>query len=355
MIRAQSLPRMEEQKGTPPSRMQEHKDTLLRELLIETIRKQKQGIVAPLLKYCYIGKGADRFFELTRNDSYTTTESELGLFIKEQRRLMYTFENIFPFTLFALGTGDGRKIVKLAEMASQTANPNRSSLGFIGVDISAEMLLVARSLFQEKRIKFSDERYYVYDFENKSDFFNLAYFSLADAVHRKILFVITGNTLANIPDHFAFLRQLADYITMNAALSKHEKDRHERAKPELHFLVSLELGIPDREKIIQEYASPEDITFLSTPLELLGLNADNGRIEITFSEEKKRIEANYICERTILLDNLIFRHGETILVGFSYKFDYNELNQILKDTRFSVELELMSEDKKHVLLVLKDK
>lgn len=78
------------------------------------------------------------------------------------------------------------------------------------------------------------------------------------------------------------------------------------------------------------------------------------RCLILFNEEEGRIEAHYVCRRrTVLEDDVVLEAGERILIGFSYKFDYAELNAMVDQFGFARELEMLDVRNNHVLLILK--
>ena len=170
-----------------PATLLRTQDTIISRRIRAAIRKQKEGIEAPLLKFCYLGKiGAVRYAELLKSNSYSTAIREINLINRSSAELKRLPSPRRPTSLIAIGSGTGEKAARILQILSPV-----SSLCFTGLDISKEMLAATEKLFGKLGISLTSQSYRTCDFDDRESFLAISreiVFSSKYAIYMMVLF-----------------------------------------------------------------------------------------------------------------------------------------------------------------------
>ncbi|MCX6777904.1 MAG: L-histidine N(alpha)-methyltransferase [Candidatus Micrarchaeota archaeon] len=198
-----------------------------------------------LVKFAYLGQGAERFLKITESPQYPSAGAERGILAANERDIRgFMGEN----RAVVLGAGDRTKL-------QHVLGRNTSA---VFVDISRKMLEVSKAVVDSPELMEAD-------------------FERIDPANfgPNCTFVILGNTLGNIDDMGGFLKRIATV-------------------PNARVVVGMEL-VPDCNpssiaRVMDEYNNEDGFQFVFTPLERFGVKRSDGEITVRFNQEKMRIE-----------------------------------------------------------------
>jgi len=232
---------------------------------------------------------------------YHTSKIERRLLAKNRREIG---KFIGSREVNFLGAGDGRKI------ESFVRRKNKITI----FDLSPEMINFCRQTLR-RPVTFTQTDFEKIDFQNGAN----------------QLWVMLGNTLGNFDDIPQFLRKIS------ATKSK--------------LILGMELlddagGQSNHQetiaKIVQEYNNETGFDFIFTPLELLGVKRDDGKIQVRFNQKTKRIEeffafTNVLSRKKFAQENNL-QLGEVrkILLSVSSKRTQQEFIALVKASGFEV-------------------
>ena len=121
-----------------------------------------------------------------------------------------------------------------------------------------------------------------------------------------------------------------------------------------YFLLGVELLAQDINQIVREYRSEENYILTFRPLETLGVNRQDGIIDISFNEVLRRIEEQFICTRptTIIVNShhINFSEGARVLLSVTYKPTLSEIIGYARNTGWHIESMGFEENQAMLLL-----
>ncbi|MDO8340008.1 MAG: L-histidine N(alpha)-methyltransferase [Candidatus Burarchaeum sp.] len=252
-----------------------------------------------LLKFAYLGAGAGRFMQLLESAQYTTGRNEQKIIDRNSGRLQHFINGR---DAVVLGVGSGCKLAPLVSSA-------RSSRL---LDISPEMLSFAvRGLDKQADAQICD--FEMFDFSKCAP---------------GTVFVILGNTLANLDDIPAFLERVAAVEGARILVGMELLDKRSATE-----LASLKAA----------YSNEADFEFIFTPLERLGVKHEDGKVGIGFNKRLRRIEGKFSFSDENAKERFCSAHGlepaemDGILLGVSAKMSRRDFLEIAKKAGFGLE------------------
>lgn len=300
----------------------------VQEQILNIVFRQLQGDYSEALtKFSYLGKGADQYLSLVNSPDYLSYEREMLLLQKAVPIIQRIIQRNYGFQIIELGPGDGRKA---AELMLRLAKKNNFS--YLALDISQEMLFIAK---QNQKHLLVDRGYCQCDFNNPEE---LKQKTSLGPLNR--LFLLLGNTMANEVQMKKFLLRLRTALDNSQAC----------------LLVGLELIQEDIEKIIREYRNIENRILTIRPLEMIGVNRNDGRVEIFFNQENQRIEEWFIFENLVNIScgNSMVRFSPStkILLSVTYKWPSNQIKGLIKECGWKTEAILSTKHTENILALL---
>ncbi len=250
-----------------------------------------------LLKFAYLGQGADRFIEVTESPGYHSGRIEKELLASNSKAIR---EFLAKRRIVVLGAGDHKLQYVVGDQR-----------GAVLVDMSKRMLEISKDTVASPKLIEAD-------FET----IDLSGFGKGGA------FVVLGNTLGNFEDMRRFLE----------GASKVSGSR---------MVAGMEL-IPNRDsenldRILAEYTSEKIFRFLFTPLEMLGVSRADGGITVSFNWEKKRVEHWFEFSSGAACGKLAKKLGlesgsvRRILLSTSSKLSEEEFLGLVEESGLAVE------------------
>ena len=159
--------------------------------------------------------------------------------------------------------------------------------------------------------------------------------------HQNRLFLLLGNTLTNEVNIGMFLRNFRESVNLMNNCAN-------------YMLVGIELFGQDINQIVREYRSEENYVLTFRPLEMIGVNREDGIIDIGFNEELRRIEEQFIFSRPSIInvgsDSIEFEEGDRILLSVTYKPALDEVMRVIRNSGWSVEYVEFEENQAMMLL-----
>ncbi|MGV8086631.1 MAG: L-histidine N(alpha)-methyltransferase [Candidatus Woesearchaeota archaeon] len=271
-----------------------------------------------LTRFSYIS-GAEDFIKFTCAENYFGYSRELILIDKMLPNLINKIQNYSQ--IIDLGPGDGCKAVRIIN------GINGKISRYLGLDISLPLLNSAQK--SQTIIRDIDRHYAVCDFNNIRNILEL---SINDMCQDR-LFLLLGNTLTNEINMSHFLENLREMVNLT-----NENNNF--------LLLGIEILSDDVTNIIREYTNEDNYVLTFRPLEFLGVNRQDGVINISFNKTLRRIEEEFIFTKnsrvTSNLYDIEFNVGDRILLSVTYKPDITEITNLIKRSGwniYSVELE----------------
>ncbi len=264
----------------------------------EDLRKFVKQRSIPI-KFCYSGKGGNKWHKLRQDKSYKLGEREFESFesgLKNIEKVIGTQ----PINLIHLGPGDGIEIPVLFEKFKL-----RNGL-YVGVDISEQML---RNTFQLNKSYFSDVHplWYLTDIEIPGNLELVCKDVKKKRANRNLILLTGAGTLCSNPQ------------TLKNLSSSMDADNYS--------LITLEGDNPDKRKeICATYDLPFARNLLSVGLERAGYNSEEGKFETIFNEKDSKVEVYFKP-----------RDEEKILCLTSYKPREDEFRKKLIDSEFDIQ------------------
>jgi ubiquinone/menaquinone biosynthesis C-methylase UbiE len=274
-----------------------------------------------LTKYSYI-LGANYFIELTQDKYYQGYFKELKLINNFQQVLnkINTIKHIYEF-----GPGDGSKIKTLL-------NNFQDRLSYTAIDISNYFLNITNLKINNNCCNFI-----------KGDFTQIDL--LKDIILTKNnLIVIFGNTIANEIN-------IKDYLLkLNKAVCKKND----------YLLIGIELINRKSKlcisKVIKEYLSNGNKKLTISPLLLMGIKSNSGRLDISFNINESRIEEAYIfLKKTKIIYNdrlIIYNKGDKLILSITQKPSYIQFKKICEKSGWTI-TNIFRDENQYLLLLKK--
>jgi L-histidine Nalpha-methyltransferase len=261
------------------------------------------------LKFAYLDEGADRHNKLVESTSYKIPSAE--------RQLIDTFlsscEKYFlnePINIIELGCGNGKKTKQVVDFFLNYQN----SIDILLIDISERMIEIAKrnilrngspKLISKELIDFENDdlKRVIHDFTTRTSYQNL------------ILFL--GNTLGNSFDKVSTIQNIAKSIS--------SKD---------FLLLGVELfNYEHIESIISQYETEVFREAVSSALEKLDVNPNDGRLNIEFDYKNQDVLVWFELQKPISIrmtfGDIHFLENQRILLMVSHKFTDSEIKKLL--------------------------
>jgi len=280
--------------------------------ILQIVSDQLRGDYSDsLTRFSYLNGGAYDFVCMAHAPDYLGNDREIRLvsaMALEIRQRIPCFGQIIE-----LGPGDGAKAATLIERM------DRRSVAYTGLDISQEMLRIARQTFDGRDLSGDFE---VCDWHDPS---------CLDARLRKnngraALVLFFGNTLTNeisVGNYLVGLRKTLDMTPSN------------------RLMVGLETFDGDPHEIVKEYRTESNYTLTVRPLEMIGINTRACSVDIFFNEKTQRIEEWFVSNATqeirLLGFHLSLHRGTKILTSVTYKYALEEILRIFAESGWRVE------------------
>jgi uncharacterized SAM-dependent methyltransferase len=284
------------------------------------------------LKFAYIARAAHTHDELVRSREYGLADAEAALLRAEFSSSILPRLNGTQINLVDVGSGNGIKAVLVIDELHKKFEEIR----YLGLDYSGELLEIA-----VRNILDAAPWLTVYtaqvDLEQKPFTQELSRF-YAEKNYFGLLLLL-GHTLGNPKD-----RQIA---LSNVARSMRSRD---------HLLVGIELYRPDRvTEVLAHYMNEPFYRAVFNPLTFIGLQRDDGLLQVSFNETSKNVEVNFLLQNTINVDlpsseTLRFVEGDSLLIFLSHRFELNEIEDLFLKTGFAKPLAFVDQDSGYCLV-----
>jgi len=259
-----------------------------------------------LTRFSYLNGGAQQFIRLTQNPDYTSYERELLLLDQILPNIETLIGNDLQIVDF--GVGDGMKLNRVLSYLRQ-----RIHVSYLGLDLSPEMIEIAR---RNNRLA---TNYSICDFSNITQLSRE--FSRLSNSNRLILML--GNTITNEVDVQSYLSSLRGLVESNG---------------QNYLMIGLELLQEDINQIVREYRNEENYNLTFRPLEMLGINRGHGEIDISFNQERQRIEEWFIFNREGQVRDIQYQEGDRVLLSVTYKPTMTQIREMINSSGWNEEI-----------------
>jgi uncharacterized SAM-dependent methyltransferase len=218
----------------------------IKNLILEDISKGN-----PLLKYAYLKKGANNFFNVVLNPEYDIYKNEIIILEKNKLNIQKALKE----NIVVLGVGNADKIKIILD------NYNFKTLTII--DYSPEILSIAK-----KNLTGYNFKIILDDFE-KIDF---------NQFKENISFLFLGGTLFNFKNWECILKKI----------KKHNSDSN--------IIIGVELlnKIGDVKKVSKQYEKESVFQFLKYPLNFIGIDDNEGFLKQSYNVKEMSIDTYFI-------------------------------------------------------------
>ncbi len=282
------------------------------QIVVIVMRQLHRDYSDTLTKFSYI-TGAQDFLRFSLSPDYSTYQRELATIERIAPAISQRLGN--SFQMVDLGPGDGQKAMRLInQFVGRTFD-------YLALDMSQSLLKAAETSQWDIPNR---REYHLCDFSNRRELIR----ELSEYSDRDRLFLLLGNTLTNEVNMEHFLRNFRETINQTNAGGN-------------YLLLGVELLTQDINQIVREYRSEENYILTFRPLEMLGINRQSGAVDISFHEELRRIEEQFIFTRPATIDvnlhRLDFAESDRILLSVTYKPTLNDMEEIIRNAGWGVE------------------
>ena len=280
--------------------------------ILEIITNQLNGDYSDsMTRFSYIKGGANKFLQLIRDPDYLGYDREMILFNKIIPKISRKIKSIRR--LIDLGPGDGTKATKIIKLL------NIQNLEYLALDISCEMLNIAKHTFDKNNL---EGKFIIYDWHNP--------IYLKGAMDQNIahsnLILLLGNTLTNEINIQKFLANLRKVSTFSSNLN--------------YLLIGLEVFDGNINEIIKEYKNEINYDLTIRPLEMVGVSKNDGKVDIIYDKKMERIEEWFIStgEKNIKFSdfNITLHDGSKILLSVTYKPSVKKIRKIFVKSGWNI-------------------
>ena len=267
-----------------------------------------------LTRFSYIN-GVEDFLRFIQSPDYFGYSREIALIGRIVEPILQRIRN--NSQIIDLGPGNGQKAMFLMSAISSRVSE------YLALDMSQQMLNVAR-LSQDVATPNMNREYVLHDFSNMSELGR----ELARNSERDRIFLLLGNTLTNEVNMDYFLQNFREIV-------------NQTNRGNNYLLLGIELLAQDINQIVREYRSEENYILTFRPLEALGVNRHDGIIDISFNEEVRRIEEQFIFTRptTIIVNShrIHFEEDSRVLLSVTYKPVLDEIMTLIRNAGWNIE------------------
>lgn len=259
---------------------------------------------------------AKAYLALEKSKSYKNSmiDAELTLIEHHSASIVSGLPFSEGVNIIDVGCGNGVKAIPIIRALAA-----RLDVRYCPVDVSGYM--ISQAIAEISKLKTAD----VVQFKwNVSGFEHLESIAplLVDRTFPHNLFLIFGNTLGNFEFH-EVMYQVAE------ALRSHDS-----------LLIGLPLRSPGSTPTFEHYQSRIQDDFLSLVLTQIGFKREDVEFKVEFNNSRYEGYYTVLCDATIAFGgtSLSFKKGDRILVGVSYYYTRDELENALghyfKNIRF---------------------
>ena len=284
------------------------------------------------LKFQYIGKGAQRWEELTKYEEFIS-QDECKLLKNSAEDIAHRLKRLHPklksLRVVDIGCGTGKKAFILLKCFKKFFP--KVKFKYYPLDISEDMLSIAIKEISKLDISLPKKklRKYLIDFETEL----LAPKIRENRKKRTVDFLLfLGNTLGNVENPDSLVEKIKESM---------------RPKMDL-FLLEVELppnSSLEKERLMKIYNSEFNIKFISTALEYFGISPVQlnkkgcGKIITEFKNSQLQQYFQFIKEKKISLstgESIKFNKGSKILLARSRRFSCKEIEDLLMEKNLEV-------------------
>lgn len=273
-------------------------------------------------------------------------------------------ENIVPLVKFipsnmnlvSMGVGDGEKErillkelirKKLAEMTPISAE--KHPIRYYPVDVNSQMVEIALENVRELPVEKKGIVSFIEDLHTLKNF-----------LRPPLLISILGNTICNYEPDFILKLVLENLDSGDLFLFDAQIIPSPDRGNDVHFA---------KKSIVGAYASKENALFNMYPLLQYGIAPDDFDFELLLAPVESRIgkkrSSLYRTKKTlyILKDTSVevgsrtvtFKEGDTIRMGFTYKYTFDQLENYLDVWGFEILKAVLSNDRTNTIILAKKK
>jgi uncharacterized SAM-dependent methyltransferase len=250
---------------------------------------------------------AKGFFDVEKNKNYfkSTTQKEISL-IKSNLPEFTKKLKEKAYNLIDLGCGDGRKAAMFINDFSKTID-----VRYCPIDISSYMVNSASETM--RKMKFKDVlefNWNISDFENLENVIPL----FRGIKHKHNFLILLGNTIGNFEGNEIL-------HTIRKTMTKGD-----------YLLIGNGIIKNNSKELLKGYYNKEMIDFWIQPLILLGFNKNDVEYRVRFEHSRMEMYFNILRDKNItnLGKTIEFKKEDIILVGISYKYKKEEIENKLK-------------------------
>jgi len=296
----------------------------------DIVKRQLNGDYSDsLTRFSYIN-GAEDFMKFTHAENYFGYSREIILVDKMMPNLVNKIHNYSQ--IIDLGPGDGCKAIKIID------GINGKVSSYIGLDMSLTMLNSAEK--SQNNIRDVDRYYALGDFNHMQEILESSS-TESNNMYQDRLFLLLGNTLTNEINIGCFLENFREIVNLT------NKNRN-------YLLLGIELLSVDTETIVREYSTLDNYILTFRPLEFLGVDRQDGIINILFNKTLRRVEEEFIFTKnsrvTSDLYDIGFTEGDRILLSVTYKPYLNEVTSLIDGSGWNIDSVELEENQAMMLL-----
>jgi len=286
------------------------------------------------LKFSYLDEGAEHWVRLgeQRLSEGGINLMEYNLLTKRVTDILNTFPSEKIVNIVDIGCGDSSPVFPIVDSLIE----RRQKFNYIPIDISAEMLELAKKKFSAKYPGVNIFPHQL-DFE-LGNFTDVIYEHKTEDTVNLMLFL--GSTLGNFSDRRRILTNFRDSMGAND-----------------YLLLGMELiNFSKVENLVPHYTNDIVVDLVYTLPQKIGIDLKSSKPEVLWNERKSQIEvlANMTKDLEIKIEKeaVILKKNERVLLARSVKFNEASFTDLLSAVDLRNELLTVNEDRSYLLTLV---
>ncbi len=323
-----------------------------KEKIVITSKKEIQEKLCECLKnyelpdyLLYTGSGGSKnWLKLDRAETFPVARQLKDLLEKNLELILRFIPTCMSLVSVGVGNGEKERIFLEAlvrKNLSENPASGKVSIRYYPIDINSEFVDLALEKVEHLPIEKKGIVGFIEDMATLKNNWRLP-----------VLFCILGNTFCNYEPEF--ILQLVRENLEQGDLFFFDANLLPTEGPEAQSA---------RKSVLGTYASRENALFNMYPLLQYGMTPEDFDFELLLAQVNSRIGS--VCrtrknlyilkdtELTIGAETIGFREGDVIRMGFTYKYTYDQIKDLLDICGFEILKAFMSEDRANALILAK--
>lgn len=314
----------------------------MEERLCENLRNHK---LPDYLLYTGTG-GAKNWLKLNRSETFCVSRRLRDLLEENIASIVRFIPSCMSLVSVGVGSGEKEKIL-LEEMIKKNLAERPPSgkvpIRYYPVDINSQLVDLALEKVRDLPVEKKGIVGFIEDISLFKEHWRLP-----------VLFCVLGNTFCNYEPEF-FLQlvyenlEQGDLFFFDASL--------------LPGAGSGEESHAAKRSVLGTYASRENALFNMYPLLQYGMDPEDFDFELLLSHVDSKIGTLYRTKKSLNIlkdteisigsENLSFREGDVIRMGFTYKYTYDQVTALLEINKFDILRAFLSKDGENAIFLAK--